>query len=76
MSNFRTKTPYKIIKTLFISLTLILLITSMFLPREIFAGSGSVEEGGPPYKLKLNLLFTYDASYEVLDLWEKAFNRA
>ena len=76
MSNLRTKLPYKTIKTLFISLTLMLLITSLLLPREIFAGSGSVEGVGPSYKLNLNLLFTYDASYEVLDLWGKAFNRA
>jgi hypothetical protein len=67
MSNFRTRTPYKTIKTLFISLTLILIITSLLLPKEIFAGSGSIY-GEAPYKLNLNLLFTYDASYEVLDL--------
>lgn len=73
MSNFRIKLPYKTIKTLFISLTLILLITSLVLPGEIFAGSGSFEEGGPPYKINLNLLFAYNASHEVIDIFYSGF---
>lgn len=88
MPNFRTETIYKTIKILFVSLTLILFITSLFLPREIFAGSGYIDEGNiykdgegnivveEPHKLNLNLLFEYDVDYGVLDIWEEAFNRA
>lgn len=54
---------------------LIILATSLILPKEAFAGDGYIKKG-TPHKLNLNILFMYDASYEVLGLWENTFNRA